>query len=254
MRGDAGFPVRLRFAEHGKVRWIGHRDVARAFERAFRVVALPLAFSRGYSPHPKISFGHALSVGYESDAEYLDVEMASEIDLDSLGPALSEALPEGIDVTGVAPLVDRAPALQEAVTAQTWSVRVVAVEPTEHLEPSAFAAVVDTALALPALPTTRRRKGREVVEDVRPVVRRLDVVGAGDPGVLVTMELSTRPRSAKPSDVLAAISGAVEALDEVGGVTEGAVLRTEQWIERDGARLEPMHADTRPREPEARAS
>ena len=55
MRGDAGFPVRLRFTERGKVRWISHRDVARAFERAFRIEQLPLAFSQGFSPRPKVS-------------------------------------------------------------------------------------------------------------------------------------------------------------------------------------------------------
>ena len=47
MRGDAGFPVRLRFAKYGKVRFISHRDVARAFERAFRIERLPLAFTQG---------------------------------------------------------------------------------------------------------------------------------------------------------------------------------------------------------------
>ena len=65
MRGDAGVPVRLRFSKHGPVRFISHRDVARAFERAFRIVELPLAFSAGFSPHPKVSFGPALAVGYE---------------------------------------------------------------------------------------------------------------------------------------------------------------------------------------------
>ncbi len=107
MRGDLGFPVRLRFTEHGKVRWISHRDVARAFERAFRIVGLPLAFTQGFSPRPKVSFGLALSVGHESDAEYLDVELAEVVDLVPLVDALSDALPEGIDVTGAAALVER---------------------------------------------------------------------------------------------------------------------------------------------------
>jgi radical SAM-linked protein len=73
MRGDSGFPVRIRFSKRGKVRFISHRDVARAFERAFRIEQLPLAFTEGFSPRPKVSFGLALSVGHESDAEYLDV-------------------------------------------------------------------------------------------------------------------------------------------------------------------------------------
>ena len=61
MRGDQGFPVRLRFSKHGKIRFISHRDVARAFERAFRIVELPLAFTQGFSPRPKVSFGASVT-------------------------------------------------------------------------------------------------------------------------------------------------------------------------------------------------
>src|SRR5262249_60061441 len=73
VRGTTGVPVRLQYTKHGKIRWIGHRDVARAMERAFRVSELPLAFSEGFSPHPHVSFGLALSTGHESDCEYLDL-------------------------------------------------------------------------------------------------------------------------------------------------------------------------------------
>ena len=78
--GRAGAPavtrVRIRFAKLGKIRWTSHRDVARMWERAFRRVELPLAYSAGFSPRPKVSFGLALPTGHESVAEYLDVELA----------------------------------------------------------------------------------------------------------------------------------------------------------------------------------
>ena len=69
MKGERGFPVRIAFTKTGKVRFISHRDVARAFERAFRIESLPLLFTQGFSPRPKVSFGLALSVGHESDAD-----------------------------------------------------------------------------------------------------------------------------------------------------------------------------------------
>ena len=109
MKGSEGFPVRLGFTKRGKVRFVSHRDIARAFERAFRIEQLPLAFTLGFSPRPKVSFGLALSVGHESDAEYLDFELREPIDPERLPGPLSDALPEGIDVTGAAQLVDRAP-------------------------------------------------------------------------------------------------------------------------------------------------
>src|SRR5207344_1275721 len=94
MKGGAANPVRLRYTKRGKIRWISHRDVARALERAFRITKLPLAFTEGFSPRPKVSFGLALSTGHESDAEYLDLVFADEVDCDDLPPVLSEALPD----------------------------------------------------------------------------------------------------------------------------------------------------------------
>ena len=85
MRGDTGFPVRLRFSKRGKVRFVSHRDLARTFERAFRCRRrCPLAFTQGFSPRPKVSLGLALGVGHESDAEYLDLELIDPIDVDGL--------------------------------------------------------------------------------------------------------------------------------------------------------------------------
>jgi radical SAM-linked protein len=245
MRGGAANPVRLLYTKLGKVRWISHRDVARALERAFRVAALPLAFTEGFSPRPKVSFGLALSTGHESDAEYVDLVFAETFDRDALAAMLTPALPDGIDVVGVVALADRAPALQEAVTCVEWRVDVARTDLTD-VDRAQLRDRVDAALALPALPTTKRRKGRDVVEDVRPVIRRITVCDelstAGS--AVVEMEMSTQPRGAKPGEALAAI----------GDFIDVRARRTHQWIERDGARQEPLDADTRPREPQACAS
>ncbi|HEV7523830.1 MAG TPA: TIGR03936 family radical SAM-associated protein, partial [Acidimicrobiia bacterium] len=174
MRGGAANPVRLQYTKLGKVRWISHRDVARALERAFRVAQLPLAFTEGFSPRPKVSFGLALSTGHESDAEYIDLVFAQDVDLEALPDLLTPALPEGISVVGVVALADRAPALQEAVTCVEWRVDVAHQDLTD-VDPAQLRDRVDTALALSTLETIKRRKGRDVVEDVRPVIRRITV-------------------------------------------------------------------------------
>lgn len=260
MRGERGFPVRLKFSKHGKVRFVGHRDVARAFERAFRIAALPVGFTQGFSPRPRVSFGLALSVGYESDAEFLDVELSEPVDID-LPAVLTAALPEGIVVEGAAALADRAPALQEAVTAVEWEIEVSSEGRSGHAEcrperpnqpdgddsppaPLAVARLVATAMASPSLRVTRTRKGREAEEDIRPALRRVEVLGASGPEVVLGFEVSTQPVSVRPGELLAALGG---------GLTARRVLRTGQWIERGGARLDPLTADPR-RAVEARAS
>ena len=90
--------LRVRFQKLGKVRWTSHRDVARMWERACRRVQLPLAWTGGFSPRPKLSFGLALPTGAESVAEYLDLELAPDavVDVENLPARLSPALPAGV--------------------------------------------------------------------------------------------------------------------------------------------------------------
>jgi radical SAM-linked protein len=234
MKGDAGFPVRLRFTKQGKVRFVSHRDVARAFERAFRAEQLPLAFTQGFSPRPKVSFGLALGVGHESIAEYLDVELAQEIDVETMTSRLTPLLPDGVDVTGACELADRAPSLQEAVTVVGVELR-VADAGAEALREAA-----GRAMAADRLCVLTTRKGNRVEEDLRPAIRDLVVDDDGERPVL-RAELNTQPRGLRPADLLVAIRVLMDTTAEDHAADR--VLRTHQWIERDGARLEPLEAD-----------
>jgi radical SAM-linked protein len=238
----------VKYEKRGKVRWISHRDVARAFERALRIEQLPLAFTLGFSPRPKVSFGLALSTGYESEAEYLDLELAKPVDLEPLPERLSAALPVGLTVIDVVALAERAPALQEVVTAVTWLVDVTE-EDGQPVPVAVLRELVAGARSAPVLDVTQVRKGRSSISDVRPAIRYLDVPDADV--ATVEMELSTQPRGAKPSEVVAAIAG---VRPDGPALAIGRAVRTHQWIERDGARCEPLDADTRPHAPVVRAS
>jgi radical SAM-linked protein len=241
VRASNGFPVRVRFTKRGKVRFISHRDVARAFERAFRIEDLPLAFTLGFSPRPKVSFGLALSVGHESVAEYLDFELREPVDTGSLPERLSAALPEGIDVIGAVPLAERAPALQEAVTLVEYHVAVADAR-GDPADRDLLNSAITRGLASDSLLVSRTRKGRESVDDIRPAINACTLVlhelGSDcDRFPALELTLSTQSRGARPREVLDALSydGIV--------LTERRVLRIAQWIERDGARLEPLEAD-----------
>jgi len=240
MRGDRGFPVRLRFTKAGKVRFVSHRDVARAFERAFRIEQLPLAFTQGFSPRPKVSFGLALGVGHESVAEYLDMELVDGLDIEEMPARISRALPDGIDVTGACGLTERAPSLQEAVTAVGVELRLA------NVDTAALTDAATRALAANTLMITTTRKGRSVVEDLRPALRDLVVGVDGDAGPVVHAEIKTQPRGLRPADLNLALRELLDTAPRAVPTDEGSedrVLRTHQWIERDGARLEPLEAD-----------
>ncbi len=244
MRGDAGFPVRIGFSERGKVRFISHRDAARAFERAFRIVELPIAFTLGFSPRPKVSFGLALSVGHESDAEYLDLELNRPIPTEGLASMLSAALPEGIEVFAVLPLADRAPALQESVTSVEWEIEVIDTAAEADREPGSVVARMEAVTAASTLPMERVRKGRSTVEDIRPAILNLNALATDERRTVLGVELATRPISVRPAELVAALHPAYR---------EGRVRRTRQWIARGGERYDPLTADPRIAS-EARAS
>ena len=118
--------VRVEFAKRGKLRFTSHRDVARMWERALRKAQVPMVYSEGFNPRPRVSFGLALPTGYESDAEYIDVRIADEQVHDDLlhqfSEVLNPALPEGLTVTGWAILENKPPSLQEAVTSCEWDI------------------------------------------------------------------------------------------------------------------------------------
>jgi radical SAM-linked protein len=231
--------IRVRFVKLGKIRWTSHRDVARMWERAFRRVQLPVAYSAGFAPRPKVSFGLALPTGYESVAEYLDVELVADADLDvrTLPRRLSTGLPVGIDATAAELIAPGTPSLQEDVTTCTWR---WAATPKEHLHPPGeedLAARAAALLAAPSVVVTRIRKGEELTDDIRAGVRTLQLLGPVGPdpshGTWVEAELACRPRTLRPSEVMVALHPDCE---------ERNVRRMHQWILRDGARREPLEA------------
>ena len=214
--------VRFRFSKLGKVRFTSHRDLARMWERAFRRVTLPLAYTQGFSPRPKVSFGLALPTGAESVAEYLDVELAAgtTADLASLPGRLTTALPVGIDVLAVAAVEGGASSLQHEVTSCSWVVE------TTGLDPARLHAKVAAALAAESLVISRERKGQRSEQDVRPGILACEV-----DGTTLVAELAAQPRALRPSELLVALAD---------GLEEVRVRRTSQWIQRDGARQEPI--------------
>jgi radical SAM-linked protein len=244
--------LRIRFAKLGKIRWTSHRDVARMWERAFRRVQLPLAYSEGFSPRPKVSFGLALSTGHESVAEFLDVELTGLDgpafeggDVGSLPTRLSDALPVGVDATAVAVLPAGTPSLQEDVSSCSGLFTVVAGEGQKPVTAADLSGRVEEILAAPAVEVTRTRKGSEVVEDIRPGILSLEVAEELAEGVVMSAELAATPRAVRPAEVLLALGPGLEERD---------VRRTGQWILRHGERLEPLTAvrDDAPEAPHAR--
>src|SRR6516162_1096000 len=115
----------VRYAKRGKMRFASHRDVARAFERGVRRAGLPIAYSAGFTPHPKISYAGGVPTGVASEAEYLSLALTSRQAAMHVGERLNATLPDGIDVIDVT----EDPEGRKALEASQWRVVVPGVEP-----------------------------------------------------------------------------------------------------------------------------
>jgi len=236
--------IRIRFHKKGKVRFTSHRDVARIWERAFRRAGIAVAYSQGFSPRQKLSFGLALSTGHESEAEFLDVDVVEDRFCNSeawadgrsvalgaeLVETLSAALPVGIDVVAVAP-IEKGDSLQQAVVACTWSMDV------DDIDQADAEAWVADVLSRAEIVVERERKGKPVIEDLRPHVHALDVTGITENGVRLSADLGTQPRALRPSELLTAVDPPLVAR---------TVCRMNQWTSQGPDREEPLTAPVIP--------
>jgi radical SAM-linked protein len=117
--------LRLRYAKRGRLRFTSHRDFQRAFERALRRADVPMAYSAGFSPHPKVSYAGAAPTGSASEAEYLEISLTQRCDPEAVRAALDAALPPGLDLLEA---VEAPPgALADRLEASVWRVRLPGV-------------------------------------------------------------------------------------------------------------------------------
>lgn len=201
--------VRVRYAKEGRAIALSHLETIHALIRALRRAGIPFAFTRGFSPKPRLSFGPALPVGVESRAEYLDVELSEVLPPGELTRRLGPALPEGFRLVDATASTSAAPSLQQAIASMDWHAVVPGASAAE------LAQAVERFLARESVPVTRERapakkrgrgKGRPHPArtiDLRQVV---EAIAARDDRLVFRLK-SAQDGTARPSEVLAAVLG-----------------------------------------------
>ncbi|MBP7148665.1 MAG: TIGR03960 family B12-binding radical SAM protein [Acidobacteria bacterium] len=219
------YRYRARFEKLGRSRFLGHLDMVRAVGMALRRAGVPLAYSQGFKPHPRMSFSHALSLGVASRSEYVDFDTNEPLDTEATMSAVNATMPEGLRLTAVVAADPKAPALQDAITRGRYRAELPGL-PRAELERRAREFLErDTAEIV------RRRKGKERRVDLRQLVESLCAPADGQ---LEFTLLLGGPAAPRIQEVLDVVLGP--------GAPPVEVVRLEQTAESGGRPVSPLLA------------
>jgi radical SAM-linked protein len=191
---DEAFRYRITFAKTHEMRYTGHLDVQRAWERLIRRARLPLLFTRGYHPRARFNLASALPLGFLGEHEIAELYLVDEIPVEELLDRLRENAPPGIGIQAVERVASSRPALQTEIAASTYE-----VDLGPEVDLVELATRVRELLAAEALPRERRGK----TYDLRPLVDGLEVVSSHR---RLLMRLASRDgATGRPDEVLRAL-------------------------------------------------
>lgn len=205
--------VRARYAKDGRLRFISAIDLGRVWERALRKADLPIGYSEGFTPHPKVSFPDALALGYASTGEYVELGFAAPVDVAAAVEGFNAAAPEGLRILDATEVADGAPRLSKWLRASLWDVRYA----------SGDEGGLDNGVRALAhaehLPVDRERKGTTTRLDLRPA---LHMIASRDNAVRVVLHHTEPPF--RPTEVHQSlcVTGGLAGLDAPQLVTRVA--------------------------------
>lgn len=192
--------IRITFAKQGALRYIGHLDLHRLWERATRRADITLAYSQGFHPQPKIQLASALPLGFSSRCEVADLWVESAIS-DDFQSRLQAALPAGLALQHIETVDERGPALQTQVIAAEFEVVLL-----DEVDTDALSQRLSAVIEADSLP--RERRGKPY--DLRPLIESLTFSTAPTPSLY--MRLTAREgATGRPEEVLAALEIPMES-------------------------------------------
>ena len=190
--------IQIKFSKQGALRYTGHLDLHKLWERAARRAELPLAYSQGFHPQPKMSIAAALPLGFSSRCELLDMRLEQDIPLDGLANKLNGTMPDGIRVMDITQVDDRAPALQTQVVSAEYE-----VTSKETAFGTDLKRKIDSVMETEFIIRTRRKKEY----DLRPLIEALELVSEDK----LFMKLAAREgATGRPEEVLDVLGIAFE--------------------------------------------
>lgn len=193
--------VRVKFSKHGALKFIGHLDIMRYFQKAFRRSGIDIAYTGGFSPHPVMSFAAPLGVGLESDGEYLDVELNSPEDTEELKEKLNEQMAEGIEILSVVVLPERSGSAMAAVAAAGYYLAFR----NEFIPPDGWQSAIEHFLSKDRIIVEKQTKKSIMEIDLKPAIYDFRLSSYQEKDCLYLMVNASSAGNIKPAMVVGAL-------------------------------------------------
>ena len=165
--------ARIKFRKYGCMKFIGHLDIMRFFQKVMRRADIPIAFTGGFSPHMIMSFANPLGVGVTSDGEYFDIELTEEIDMMAAVERMNQVVVEGIDIVNMVPISDD--------KKQTGMSIVAAADYLSSLKsgifPEDWKEKAGQFMNQPTISILKKTKKSEKEVDIKPMIYKFEVRG-----------------------------------------------------------------------------
>jgi radical SAM family uncharacterized protein/radical SAM-linked protein len=218
--------MRIHYAKGDSLKYISHLDLTRLFERAIRRADLPIAYSEGFHPHPKIAFGPPLPVGLTSTAEYLDIQFVKPL-VGDLAYRLGSSLPEGIEILTTKPIFHKTESLMATINIAEYRAHLRGFHKQANLQKT-----LNDLLAKEYLSVQRVTPKESKMVNIREHL--LDLHLEGEDYLNMRLRIGESGH-ARPLEILAAV---LTLSDEE--LLRVPIQRTHQFIERDGQLISPM--------------
>jgi len=201
MRSASVQRLRVIFGVDGSLRYISVLDMGRLWERLLRRAGVPLAYTQGFSPHPRLQFASALPVGYSSECELLDLWLAERMEPAEFASRAGDQAPQGLTILQVEEVPLKAPAPQALVHTAHYRVRLWTEAPRAEVERA-----LGRLLAQPSLVRQRQKKGHQADYDLRPLIQEIRYLFLeGDCHELYMILRAGAEGSGRPEEVLNAL-------------------------------------------------
>lgn len=228
--------IRCKFKKENDMIYISHLDLQRLLQRAFRRAEIQLSYSQGFNPHPKMSYGHALALGTESQGEYLDVEIEDDLACDEFLKKINSTMPKGIEFIKAMEITKDVPSLASTIE---YGEYMFTLEVEKELSKEFVKTkVADLMNEEEIIITKKNKKGKTVEVNIRPMIKNFDVIDVEDRVITLEATISTGSKANLNTNIF--IPKMLETFGLDMDSLDVDILRRELYIVEDGELVTPM--------------